>query len=94
MEIALVTLIFINFLADVVGMIGVFLIVIAYTLLQAEKLKSEQLSYSVMNAVGSALIIFSLFFNFNFSAFVVEFFWMLVSIYGISKFFCKRTQCH
>ncbi|MGI9035706.1 MAG: CBU_0592 family membrane protein [Pyrinomonadaceae bacterium] len=32
----------------------------------------------------------SLVFNFNFSAFIVEFFWALISIYGTIKYFTKQ----
>ncbi|HEX8287925.1 MAG TPA: hypothetical protein VF556_08020 [Pyrinomonadaceae bacterium] len=77
-------------LYDFVGSVGVFLIILTYILLQAEKIKSESLIYSVLNAAGASLIIFSLVFNFNFSAFIVEFFWVLISIYGIIKYFAKK----
>jgi hypothetical protein len=75
---------------DLVGSIGVFIIIFTYVLLQTEKIKSETLLYSVLNAVGASLIIVSLIFNFNFSAFIVEFFWVLISIYGIIKYFVKK----
>lgn len=75
---------------DFVGSIGVFTIISAYILLQTEKLKSESLTYSVLNGAGAALIVFSLFYNFNFSAFVVESLWVLISIYGIIKYFLKK----
>ncbi len=51
-------------IADCVGLLGVILIVIAYFLLQIEKIKSEQMSYSVLNGVGAAMILYSLFFIF------------------------------
>lgn len=72
-------------LFDVVGFIGVLLIIIAYLLLQLGKLPSSSPSYSLMNAAGALLIILSLIFDFNFSAFVVEVFWFLISLFGIWK---------
>jgi predicted membrane protein len=75
---------------DFVGSVGVALIIITYILLQLEKIRSESLLYSLLNATGASLIIFSLFYNFNFSAFIVEFFWVLISIYGIIKYFLKK----
>lgn len=75
---------------DFVGSIGVFTIILTYILLQIEKLKSEQLIYSVLNGLGAALIVFSLLYSFNFSAFVVESLWVLISIYGIIKYFLKK----
>ena len=72
---------------DLVGTLGVFTIILTYILLQTGKLKSESLAYSVLNGLGAALIVFSLFYSFNFSAFVVESLWVLISIYGIIKYF-------
>lgn len=76
---------------DFVGSIGVGVIIITYILLQLERIKSDSLLYSLLNAAGASLIIISLVFNFNFSAFVVEFFWVLISIYGIIKYFWKKN---
>ena len=75
---------------DIIGSIGVGIIILTYIALQLGKIKSDALLYSLLNAVGASLIIFSLVFNFNFSAFIVEFFWMLISIYGIIKYFLKK----
>jgi hypothetical protein len=71
---------------DFVGNIGVALMVLAYLLLQAEKLRSSDLSYSLMNGVGALLVLISLIYRFNLSAFLVETFWLLISIYGLIKF--------
>ena len=76
---------------DFVGSVGVFMIITTYVLLQTERLKSESLAYSVLNGLGAALIVFSLFYSFNFSAFVVESLWVLISVYGIVKYFLKRN---
>jgi hypothetical protein len=76
---------------DIIGSLGVATIIFTYVLLQTERIKSDALLYSILNAVGASLIIFSLFFNFNFSAFIVEFFWVLISVYGIVKYFLKRS---
>lgn len=59
---------------DLLGSVGVAVIIITYVLLQTEKIKSESLLYSALNAVGAALILISLVYSFNFPAFVVEFF--------------------
>ena len=77
---------------DFVGSIGVGVIILAYIALQSGKIKSETLLYSVLNALGASLIIISLFYNFNFSAFVVEFFWLLISIFGIGRYFWRGEK--
>jgi hypothetical protein len=67
---------------DLIGNLGVLLIVIAYTLLQLDRLSSATVSFSMLNALGAFLIMVSLVFNFNFSAFLMEFFWFVISLLG------------
>ena len=70
-------------LFDLAGFIGVLLIIVAYLLLQLYKLPSSSPRYSLMNAAGALLIIVSLVFKFNLSAFIVEAFWFLISLLGL-----------
>ena len=77
---------------DFVGSIGVAVIILTYVFLQLGKIRSESVFYSLFNAVGASLIIVSLVFNFNFAAFIVEFFWVLISLYGIVKYFLKEKR--
>lgn len=75
---------------DILGTLGVGVIIIAYILLQVGRLQSEQLAYSLMNAVGAALILISLYYSFNFPSFIVEFFWLLISLFGIGKYLVRK----
>ena len=75
---------------DIVGTLGVAVIIVTYVLLQIEKIRSEQLSYSVLNAAGASLILVSLYFDFNFPSLVVEFFWLLISLFGIGKYLFRK----
>lgn len=75
---------------DIVGTLGVVVIILTYVLLQIERIRSTQLIYSVLNAVGATLILISLYFDFNFPSVVVEGFWLLISVFGIVKYFFKR----
>jgi len=79
-------------LFDLAGFIGVLLIVVAYLLLQLDKLPSSSPSYSLLNAAGALLIIVSLVFQFNFSAFLVEVFWFLISLLGLSRCLISRKR--
>jgi hypothetical protein len=72
---------------DILGTIGVGVIILAYVLLQIERIRSEQVIYSVLNAIGALLILISLCYSFNFPSFVVEFFWLLISLFGIGKYY-------
>ncbi|MFK7865292.1 MAG: hypothetical protein AB8B95_13820 [Pseudohongiellaceae bacterium] len=71
--------------SDLVGNIGVLFIVVSYGLLQLEKLKSTQLSYSVLNIVGAMLVLVSLTVTFNLSSFIIEIFWLAISVLGLFK---------
>jgi hypothetical protein len=79
-------------LFDLAGFVGVLLIVIAYLLLQLDKLPSSSLSFSLLNAGGSLLIMLSLIFKFNVSAFSIEVFWFLISLIGVSKWLISRKR--
>ena len=77
---------------DLAGFVGVVLIVVGYLLLQLDKLPSSSPTYSLLNAVGALLIIVSLVFKFNLSAFIVEAFWFLISVMGLWRSFGARTH--
>jgi len=76
---------------DFAGNVGVALIVIAFLLLQLGKLRSDDLRYSLMNGIGASLVIASLVFDFNLSAFVIEAFWVLISLVGVVRYFMRRN---
>ena len=77
---------------DLVGNIGVLLMVIAYLLLQLEKLSSSAVSYLLLNTVGALMVIVSLMFRFNLSAFFMEAFWLLISLYGLARPIFSRQK--
>ena len=77
--------------SDVVGTIGVSIIVVAYFLLQVEKIDPQSLIYSLINASGSMLILYSLFENWNLASVVIEVFWIAISLYGVFKYFRRKT---
>jgi hypothetical protein len=76
---------------DFAGNVGVALILISYLLLQLGKLRSTDLRYSLMNGAGAALVIVSLVFDFNLSAFVIEAFWVLISLIGTVRYFMTKS---
>lgn len=77
---------------DFLGSAGTVLIIGTYVFLQLGKIKSETFLYSFLNAAGASLILISLLHSFNFSAFIVEFFWMLISVFGIVKYCLRRKN--
>lgn len=68
-----------------IGILGSFLIVVTYLLLQLKKIQVSDVQYSILNAIGAAGILFSLTVEFNFSAFLIESFWLAISLFGIFK---------
>ena len=75
---------------DILGTLGVAVIILTYAMLQLGRIRSEQLLYSLLNAIGASLILVSLYFEFNFPSVVVEAFWLLISIFGIGKYLLKQ----
>ena len=69
------------------GNIGVVVLMATYLMLQSNKLSSDGLAYSLLNAIGAGLIVVSLTSNFNLSALLVEVFWVLISLLGIYRYF-------
>jgi hypothetical protein len=73
------------------GFAGVVLVLLAFLLLQAHKLHGNGPIYQSMNALGSIGIMLSLVFGgFNLPAFLMEFFWLLISLYGMAVSLRRR----
>jgi len=70
---------------DFIGNIGVAVIILSYLALQLERIDSRSYLYSTLNGAGAILVILSLMFEFNLSAFIVEAFWFLISLLGIIR---------
>ena len=70
---------------DIVGNIGVLLVLGAYLLLQLGRWSPQSLSFSIVNGTGAGLILVSLTQEFNLSAFIVEAAWLLISLVGIVR---------
>ena len=70
-------------LPDLVGFVGVGLLVGAYGALQTGRLRQENPWYSGLNALAALLITVSLVFSFNAASFVIEIFWFAISLYGL-----------
>jgi hypothetical protein len=70
---------------DFAGTLGVVLIVGAYFLLQVERVASNSVPYLSANAVGAALILLSLAYEFNLSAALMEVFWLAISVLGFAR---------
>lgn len=69
------------------GVVGMLITLLAYFLLQAQKLHGNGLTYQLMNALGALGVALSLLFGqfsvANLPALVLEVAWLAISIYGM-----------
>jgi paired small multidrug resistance pump len=70
---------------DWAGLIGVALMLVAYFILQSGRTRGDALPHQLMNAAGALLVLLSLCYAFNLSAFLMETAWLSISIYGIVR---------
>jgi len=81
----------ISALANVLGVIGVMIVLVAYYRLQTGRMDIAGFSFSAMNAAGSGLILVSLYFNFNLASFLIEAAWTSISLLGVYKSIKSRS---
>lgn len=75
----------IEHVGNAVGILGVIIILVAYYLLNINKVTSTSMKYLFANLIGSAFILFSLFFDWNLPAAIIEVAWMIISVIGIYR---------
>jgi predicted membrane protein len=80
-----------NWMTDSIGMLGTMLVVLAYFLLQLERVEPGSLSYNLINLIGAAFLLFSLCFTFNLASFVIELFWITASLIGLWKYWRRQN---
>jgi paired small multidrug resistance pump len=68
----------------ITGIVGTLLVLLAFFLLQARKLHGNGPVYQLLNAIGAAAIIVSLFYQFNLASMILEIAWLLISLYGLA----------
>lgn len=72
-------------LPDILGVIGVGLILIAYAGATTGRLDPKQAPALLLNLTGALLILGSLYFDFNLSAVLMEGAWALVALFGLAR---------
>ena len=77
-------------LPDIVGYVGVALVVGTYFLSQVGKMDSTRTLYPALNAVGALLILYSLAHRPNPPSIVIEFFWLAISVVGLIRRTLKK----
>ena len=77
---------------DAAGLVGVLLILVAYAGAQLGRLEPRRAPALLMNLAGAGLIIWSLTFRFNLSAFLMEAAWALVALYGLIRLVIRKRD--
>lgn len=77
-------------LPDIGGVIGVSMMLVAYALAQLGRMRVDRAPSLLVNLTGSLLVLLSLAFKFNLSAFLMEGAWALVALFGLIRLGLKR----
>lgn len=72
-------------LSTYLGLLGVGLILLAYGALQLGRLANASLAYSLLNIVGSLLILVSLIYQWNLPSFVIQVSWIAITLAGLFR---------
>ena len=75
---------------DIIGLIGVALLISTYALLQFDRIDPKRFWYSFNNMIVAILVTVSLLYNWNLASMVIEVFWFSLSVYGVYKFYKLR----
>lgn len=76
---------------DFIGLIGVSFVVGTYFLSQVGRMNVNRPLYPALNGLGALLILYSLSHTFNAASFVIEVFWLGISIVGLARALVKRN---
>ncbi len=70
---------------NAIGIVGVVMVLVAYFLLQIDKLSQDSITFSLLNFLGSIFILVSLYFTWNLASGVIEIAWLIISFFGLGK---------
>lgn len=74
---------------QILGFVGMIFIVCAYLLIQMQKTNHNGWLYLWLNLIGAILLIISLLVHFNLGSFLIEVFWIAITIFGMIKTYKK-----
>lgn len=75
---------------DVAGVVGSVIVIVAYFATQIGWFTVNDPRFAWANLAGAVLIIFSLLMDFNLAAFIMEIFWILISLFGLARYYSRR----
>jgi len=72
-------------IAQVIGVLGMICVVYAYLAIEKGWLDRDQKRYYFINLFGATLLTISLIFKFNLGSFLIEMFWIQISVEGLLR---------
>lgn len=75
---------------DLAGLFGVALVLGGYLLVQMRVLDARGAVFLIGNTFGALLLLLSLLYAFNLSAFVIQCAWIAISLYGLIRLWRER----
>jgi hypothetical protein len=77
--------------ANIIGMIGSTLMVIAYAYSNMAR-QMDFVLFNALNLVGALLLIASLTVHFNMASMALEIVWALIAIFGLTRLWLRRAK--
>ena len=79
--------------AHAIGLIGMICVVSAYLAIEKGWVNRNDSRYYLFNLLGAALLTLSLLVHFNLGSFLIEMFWIGISIAGLLRIRKEKNQC-
>ena len=70
-----------------IGLVGMICVVLAYLAVERDWLNNKDIQFYIINLIGAILLLLSLLINFNLGSFVIEIFWITISMMGIVNYY-------
>lgn len=77
---------------DLIGFVGVALLIGTYALLQLDRIDPKGFWYSFNNMIVAILVTVSLLYTMNKASMVIEVFWFIISVYGLIMYFKRKEN--
>lgn len=78
-------------IGHVISLLGMACVVFAYLAVERDWLNNKDVKFYVINLTGGILLLISLLINFNLGSFVIEIFWITISMMGIINHYKVRV---
>lgn len=74
-----------------IGLCGAAIVLAAYFMLSAGKMRSDAYAYPLCNMVGSVCVLVSLMWQWNLASFIINSIWVVISLVGMWRIRCKKA---